>query len=54
MAGEITVQRFADADAWAAYQAVVEKETDDALIVKLAVLKEVGCRPCDPSGKPWV
>jgi hypothetical protein len=45
MAGGITVQRLAGADAWAAYQAVVEKETDDALIVKLAVLKEVVCRP---------
>jgi uncharacterized protein len=45
MAGEITVQRLADADAWAAYQVVVEKETDDAMIVKLAVLKEVVCRP---------
>ena len=45
MAGEITVQRLAGADAWAAYQAVVERETDDALIVKLAVLKEVVCRP---------
>ena len=45
MAGEITVQRLAGADAWAAYHAVVERETDDALIVKLAVLKEVVCRP---------
>jgi uncharacterized protein len=44
MAGGITVQRLAGADAWAAYQAVVERETDDALIVKLAVLKEVVCR----------
>jgi hypothetical protein len=45
MAEGITVQRLAGADAWAAYQAVVEKETDDALIVTLAVLKEVVCRP---------
>ena len=44
-AGEITVQRLAGADAWAAYHAIVERETDDALIVKLAVLKEVVCRP---------
>ncbi len=36
MAGEITVQRLAGADAWAAYHAVVERETDDALIVKLS------------------
>jgi len=35
------VQRLAGAEAWAAYQAVVERETDDALIVQLSLLKEV-------------
>jgi hypothetical protein len=43
-AGGIPVQRLAGAEAWAAYQAVVERETDDALIVQLSLLKEVVCR----------
>jgi len=43
-AGGIPVQRLAGAEAWAAYQAVVERETDDALIIQLSLLKEVVCR----------
>jgi uncharacterized protein len=43
MAGEITVQRLAGAEAWAAYHAVVERETDDSLIVQLFLRKEVVC-----------
>jgi hypothetical protein len=41
--GGITVQRLAGAEAWAAYHADVEQETDDALIVKLSLLKEAVC-----------
>jgi uncharacterized protein len=41
--GGITVQRLAGAEAWAAYRASVEQETDDALIVTLSLLKEVVC-----------
>jgi len=43
--GTATVQRLAGAEAWAAYHATIERVTDDALIVKLALLKEVVCRP---------
>jgi hypothetical protein len=42
-AGGITVQRLAGAEAWAAYHADVEQETDDALVVKLSLLKETVC-----------
>lgn len=38
---DITVQRLSGAEAWAAYRADVEKETKDALIVNLSLLKEV-------------
>jgi uncharacterized protein len=44
-AGSITVQRLAGAEAWAAYLAEVDQETDDALIVRLSLLKEVVCSP---------
>jgi uncharacterized protein len=40
----ITVQRLAGAEAWAAYHASVEQETDDALILTLSLLKEEVCR----------
>jgi hypothetical protein len=43
--GTATVQRLAGAEAWAAYHAAVERETDEALIVKLALMKEVVCSP---------
>jgi hypothetical protein len=43
IAGGIAVQRLAGAEAWAAYQTDVEQETDDALIVKLSLLKEALC-----------
>lgn len=42
-AGGITVQRLAGAEAWAAYHARVEQETEDALIVTLSLLKEEVC-----------
>jgi len=41
--GEITMQRLCDAEAWAAYRVEVENESDDALIVRLSLLKEEVC-----------
>jgi hypothetical protein len=38
--GEIFVQRLSGAEAWAAYHAEVDQETDEALIVTLSLLEE--------------
>ncbi|MDD1705428.1 MAG: DUF447 family protein [Methanoregulaceae archaeon] len=42
-AAGITVQRLAGAEAWAAYRAEVERETEEALLVNLTSLREVVC-----------
>jgi hypothetical protein len=39
-AGGIPVQRLTGAEAWSAYSAVVERKTDEALIVTLSLLRE--------------
>jgi hypothetical protein len=39
----ITMQRLCDAEAWSAYRADVQNESDDALIVRLTLLKEEVC-----------
>jgi len=39
-AGGIPVQRLTGAEAWAAYSAVIERKTDDAVMVKLSLLRE--------------
>jgi hypothetical protein len=44
-AGGFSVQRLAGAEAWSAYHARVEQETEDALIVTLSLLKEEVCFP---------
>jgi hypothetical protein len=41
--GGVTMQRLCDAEAWAAYRAVVENESDDTLIVRLTLMKEEVC-----------
>jgi hypothetical protein len=39
-AGGIPVQRLTGAEAWAAYSAVIERKTNEALIVSLTLLRE--------------
>ena len=39
-ANGIPVQRLAGAEAWAAYSAIIERKTDEALMVKLSLLRE--------------
>ncbi len=41
--GEIAVQRLSGVEAWAAYQAEIDQETNEALIVTLTLLKETIC-----------
>ncbi|NYT06923.1 MAG: DUF447 family protein [Methanomicrobiales archaeon] len=39
-AGELPVERLAGAEAWAAYATLIERKTDEALVVKLSLLRE--------------
>ncbi len=39
-AGGFPVQRLAGAEAWAAYRAVIERKTEEAVMVQLSLLKE--------------
>ena len=41
--GEIAVRRLSGTEAWAAYQAGIDQETDEALIVTLSLLEEKIC-----------
>ncbi len=39
-AGDVEIQRLAGAEAWAAYGTVIERKTDEALMVNLSPLRE--------------